>query len=82
MAAGWLKQNRIKKMKQLKRNETLKKIEQLQEAAIEKAVEEAGDYIADRLKSLAGNLYSLAEKAAQKVDIAISDPDELPTFDA
>lgn len=69
-------------MKQLKRNETLKKIEQLQEAAIEKAVEEAGDYIADRLKSLAGNLYSLAEKAAQKVDIAISDPDELPTFDA
>jgi hypothetical protein len=71
-------------MAEIKQNETTetkrnsKKIEQLQEAAIEKAVEEAGDYIADRLKSLAGNLYSLAEKAAQKVDIAISDPDELP----
>lgn len=70
------KQNKKNETAETKRNS--KKIEQLQEAAIEKAVEEAGDYIAERLKSLASNLYSLAEKAVEKVDIAISDPDELP----
>lgn len=72
----WMAETKQSETIETKRNS--KKIEQLQEAAIEKAVEEAGDYIADRLKSLAGNLYSLAEKATQKVDIAISDPDELP----
>lgn len=59
-------------------NRTPKKLEALQEAAIEKAVEEAGEYIVERLKNLADNLYSLAEKAVNKVNIAISDPEELP----
>ena len=59
-------------------NRTTKKLEALQKAAVEKAVEEAGEYIAERLKGLADNLYSLAEKAIKKVDIAISDAEELP----
>lgn len=59
-------------------NRTPKKLEELQKVAVEKAVEEAGEYIAERLKGLADALYSLAEKAIKKVDIAISDAEELP----
>jgi len=55
-----------------------KKLEALGAQAVERAIEEAGDYIATRLKGLADKLYSLADKAANKVDVAISDPDELP----
>lgn len=57
---------------------TPKKLEYLQQAAVERAVEEASEYIADRLKGLADSLYKLAEKAVKKVDTAISDPEELP----
>lgn len=63
---------------QPEQNRTGKKLEQLQQAAIERAIQEAGDYIADRLKGLADRLYKLAEKAVGKVDVAISDPYELP----
>lgn len=59
-------------------NRTPKKLETLQKAAVEKAVEEAGEYIVERLKGLADSLYSLAEKAVNKADIAISDAEELP----
>lgn len=59
-------------------NRTPKKLECLQQAAVERAVEEASEYIADRLKGLADSLYRLAEKAVRKVNIAISDPEELP----
>lgn len=55
-----------------------KKMRQLQEEAVERAVQQAGEYIAERLKGLADNLYSLAEKSIGKIDVAISDPDELP----
>ena len=55
-----------------------KKLERLQQSAIERAVDQAGSYIADRLKGLADDLYDLAAKAMAKVDIAISDPEELP----
>lgn len=54
------------------------KLKALQETVMERAVEEASGYIADRLKGLADKLYSLAEKAVGKVDVAISDPPELP----
>lgn len=54
------------------------KLKALQEAVVERAIGEASSYIADRLKGLADKLYSLAEKAVGKVDIAISDPPELP----
>lgn len=59
-------------------NRLAKKMEPLQAAAMEKAIEEAGDYIAERLKSVANQLYALAEKAAGKVSVAISDSSELP----
>ena len=59
-------------------NEPPKKLKELQRAAMERAVDQAGEYIAERLKGLTNSLYSLAEKAANKVDVAISDPDELP----
>lgn len=52
------------------------KLRELQAAAIEQAVEEAGEHIAERLKSLADELYSTAETAVRKVQIAIRDPDE------
>lgn len=55
-----------------------KKLEVLRHRVVEQAVAEAGEYIAERLKGLADDLYSLAQKATDKVNIAISDPEELP----
>lgn len=54
------------------------KLKALQETVMERAVEEASGYIADRLKGLADRLYALAEKAVGKVDVAISDGAEAP----
>ncbi|MGE5572951.1 MAG: hypothetical protein ACM3ZU_08045 [Bacteroidota bacterium] len=54
------------------------KLRALQETVVERAVEEASSYIADRLKGLADRLYALADKAVGKVDVAISDQTELP----
>lgn len=59
-------------------NRTPKKLKLLQQKAIEDAVEEAKDYITERIKNLADDLYKLAEKAVEKVYIAISDPEEVP----
>lgn len=53
------------------------KLEALQAEAVERAVDEAGQYITQRLKGLADSLYTLAEKAVKKVDTAISDSEEL-----
>lgn len=50
----------------------------LEQEVMAKAVEEAGEYVRNRLKGLADRLYGLAEKAAEKIDTAISDPKELP----
>ena len=54
-------------------------LQKLQDQVFERAVEEASEYITERLKGLADKLYSLAEKSVLKVDVAISDPeDKLP----
>ena len=70
--------NRTERTEPSEPNRIPKKLEVLQQEAIERAVEKAGEYIAERLKGLADQLYNLAEKAARKVDVAISDPEELP----
>jgi len=57
-------------------NRTPKKLEQLQTRAVERAVNEASDYILDRLKGLADDLYALAEKAVGNLDTAIAPRDE------
>jgi len=66
------------KKKPKKKHGDNKKLKEAQEEVMERAIEEAGEYVATRLKGLATNLYCLAEKAVGKVDIAISDQDELP----
>lgn len=58
-------------------NRTPKNLQPIAEAAVARAVEEAGDYIADRLRRMADDLYSLAEQAVGKVRVAIADPDEV-----
>lgn len=57
---------------------TTEQMQKLQDEVIQKAVEEAGEYVAGRLKKLADKLYTLAEKAVDKIDVAISDKEELP----
>lgn len=52
-------------------------IETVNQAAMAKAMEEASDYIAERIKALASRLYDLAEKAVFKINIAISTKEEL-----
>ncbi|MDI6872134.1 MAG: hypothetical protein QME79_12480 [Bacillota bacterium] len=74
----WRFENRTEPREPNRTNRTPKKMEPVAAAAVEKAVEEAGEYIAERLKRLADDLYGLAEKAARKIDVAISDADELP----
>lgn len=59
-------------------NRTPKNLQPAIEQAIERATAEAGEYIVERLKALADQLYGLAEFAACKVRIAIADPDEVP----
>lgn len=53
-----------------------KSMKALAQQATADAIAEAGDYIANRLKGLADNLYSLAENAVVKVEVAIRDKDE------
>lgn len=53
-------------------------LQYLQREAVQKAVDQAGDYLAERLKGMADDLYALAAKAIRKVDLAISDSAELP----
>jgi len=74
----WLSEQKRNGTERPEQNGTPKKLEVLRQEAIERAVEKAGDYIAERLKGLADQLYNLAEKATTKVDVAISDPEELP----
>lgn len=54
------------------------KLREAQQRVMEKAVEEAGQYITERLKGLADRLYGLAEKSVGKIDVAISDAGETP----
>ncbi len=58
-----------------------KNMRALQEEATERAIQQAGDYIAERLKGLADRLYSLAERAVGKVDLAINDVADLKDDD-
>lgn len=74
----WRSEQRTGPEKRTEPNRTPKKLVALQEQAVQKAVDEAGDYIKDRLMGLADALYSLAQKSITKVDISISDPEELP----
>lgn len=52
--------------------------EEVRARAVAEATEKVTAVLTDRLKGLADRLYSLAEKATAKVDIAISDPHEAP----
>lgn len=55
---------------------TPKNLEPLRAQAVQRALAEAGDYIADRLKTLADGLYRLAEEGLQEVrDFMRSQPD-------
>ncbi|MHB8928772.1 MAG: hypothetical protein ACYC9Q_14215 [Bacillota bacterium] len=77
----WRFENRAKNPNRTERAEPTRasqKLEALQAEAVERAVDEAGQYITQRLKGLADSLYTLAEKAVKKVDVAICDKDELP----
>lgn len=52
--------------------------DEVRQRAIAVATERVAERLTDRLERLADQLYALAFKAATKVDIAISDPDEAP----
>lgn len=47
------------------------------QAAMDRAIEEASEYVAARLKALADQLYGLAEKTAGKIELALSTRREL-----
>lgn len=57
---------------------TTEKQQAIEDEVKARAIEEAAGYIADQLKKLGDDLYALAAKAMQKIDVAISDPEELP----
>lgn len=57
-------------------NRTPKKLENLAEEAIQTALEEAKEYIVDRLKALADELYSLAEDSVKETRAFMAKPGE------
>lgn len=57
-------------------NRSNKNLKALQEQAMEQAVTQASEYIADRLKGMADRLYGLADSAIGKVQVAIRDESE------
>ncbi len=75
----WRFENRTERGEPNRTNRTPKNLEPMLDEAMQQATAEAGDYIAQRLKGLADRFYTLAEKALGKVDVAISDGDEVPT---
>lgn len=52
--------------------------EEVRAKAVAEATEAVTEHISERLKQMADELYQLAHKAIQKVDVAISDPNEVP----
>ena len=74
----WRFENRTELGEPNRTNQLQRKTRELQSAATEQALAEASDYIASKLKGLADGMYELAEKAIKKIDVAISDEEELP----
>jgi len=74
----WRKEERANRTSEPNQANHANRTKEEREEAVQEALAEAKEYIVDRYKALADQLYRLAAKATSKVDIAISDPDEVP----
>lgn len=63
----WRFESRTEQGEPNRTNRTPKNLQRITEAAMARAVDEASDYIADRLKNLADGLYCLAEEGLREV---------------